>query len=604
MKPVFLARDAWVPAAAILLILAGCGGGSGDGDDGDDGVTDPLHPLTEYDPRWGTIGTFAAATECAVCHRASVDTDPDVPAVLRYPLEDDGEDVSPPTQWQHSMMSQSLSDPYFLATLEEETHLFPELAGLIEDICLKCHAPMGRTHAYHTGSDLDADGYYRLDTALESDISREGGSCTSCHQIVDDGGLGTTTFSGDYTISATDRMIYGQYLDPPLQPMRRSLDYTAAFGAHMAGSGHCATCHVLFTPTLDADTGAPTGRQFLEQGVYFEWQNSVYVTGREQAAECQDCHMPDPDPGSYATRLAVRTDGSVNVSWPERGPEPPFHEHRMLGTNAHMMAILRDFRDVLGLESSTTPAGFDEQISQTRAFLETAAELEVADARLDDSTLAVDVTVRNRSGHKLPTSFPSRRVWLNLLVSDSTGAQVFDSGTPDSNGLISGDLAALGNGCLDTSKPADFDNTPCFQPHRDVITDDSQVAIYEPVLADTNSNTTYVLLKASHLLKDNRLPPEGFGVTPPPENIRPVGIAGDADFNIDASGEDTVHYRIDTRGYQPPFSIRARLLYQAVRPAFAQSLKAEGDHIERFHAMLEDHPPAVEQIAELAVDVP
>jgi ferredoxin len=523
--------------------------------------------------------------------------------VLRAPLEDSGRDVSPPTQWRHTMMAQSLNDPYYLANVEEETHTFPELAGLIEDICLTCHAPMARTHAHQTGVNLDASGHYRLDVALEEDIAREGGSCSSCHQITDDGGLGETTFSGQFTISATDRVIYGQYQNPVAGPMVRFSGYAPSYGAHMADSGHCATCHVLFTPTLDADTHQPTGEEFLEQGVYFEWENSVYATGREKEQQCQDCHMPDPEPGSYATRLAVRPDGTVNTSWPQRGPVPAFHEHTMIGANSHMLSILRDFSDVMGIESSTSTAGFDAQIDATRDFLRTAADLEVTTAAVVDGTLEIDLAVINRSGHKLPTSFPSRRVWVNLRVTDGSGNVVFDSGSPDSRGRISSDGAALTTECLADNKPADFNSAACFEPHRDVIRDDAQVAIYEPVLGDTNGNITYVLLKAARYIKDNRVPPEGFTIAAQHPDTANIGTGGDADFNANAAGMDTVHYRIALNGRTGPFGIDARLLYQTVRPAFAEALHFEGQHIARFKAMLEEHPPLVEQLAIVNLDI-
>jgi hypothetical protein len=313
--------------------------------------------------------------------------------------------------------------------------------------------------------------------------------------------------------------------------------------------------------------------------------------------------MPDPEPGIYATRLALRPDGTVNTSWPERGPVPAYHEHSMIGANTYMLGILRDFSDVMGIESSTSTAGFDAQIGATRDFLRTAADLAVTAAAVVDGTLEIDLTVINRSGHKLPTSFPSRRVWVNLRVTDASGSVVFDSGTPDSRGRISTDGAALASECLADSKPADFDTAACFEPHRDVIRDDAQIAIYEPVLGDTNGNITYVLLKAASYIKDNRVPPEGFTIEVQHPDTANIGTAGDADFNANAAGRDTVHYRIALNGSPGPFSVDARLLYQAVRPAFAEALHFEGQHIARFKAMLADHPPEVEQLAAVNLDV-
>jgi hypothetical protein len=70
-----------------------------------------------YNPDWGAVGVFTDAVTCSGCHRASNDMDPAIAAVMRLPLQDDGVDISPGTQWRHSMMGQAFSDPYFRATV-------------------------------------------------------------------------------------------------------------------------------------------------------------------------------------------------------------------------------------------------------------------------------------------------------------------------------------------------------------------------------------------------------------------------------------------------------------------------------------------------------
>jgi hypothetical protein len=66
-----------------------------------------------FEPDWGTVGVFSAASGCAACHRASPDQDPNLPAVMRDPLQDNGTDISPYRQWQHSVMAHALNDPYW-----------------------------------------------------------------------------------------------------------------------------------------------------------------------------------------------------------------------------------------------------------------------------------------------------------------------------------------------------------------------------------------------------------------------------------------------------------------------------------------------------------
>ena len=311
--------------------------------------------------------------------------------------------------------------------------------------------------------------------------------------------------------------------------------------------------------------------------------------------------MPDPAPGVYGSRIAVRPDGSVNTLWPER---MPFFTHAMTGGNTYLLELLRDNRAALGIEASTSTAGFDTQIELTRELLQTAtASLEITAMRVLDDRLEIDVRVTNRTGHKLPTGFPSRRMWIHLAVHDPNGAPVFESGAPDADGGIGTDTARLAPGCMAPAKPPAFDSSACYEPHRDRIDDPGQVAIYETVLADTNDDITHILLYANRYLKDNRLPPEGFtlaradAIEP---QTRPVGTDGDADFNRDGgegSGTDTVHYHIPHPGVEGRYRIDARLLFQTIQPAFVYGLSSDTDRVNDFKGLYTSSPPSVEALA-------
>jgi hypothetical protein len=568
-----------------------------------------------FDPDWGTLGVFSAATNCAQCHRASTDQDAAVAPVMRYPASDSGTDISPPALWRHSVMAHAFDDPYYRAAVEDEATVLPGLAGFIEDKCLTCHAPMARTHAHMAGVDLVqdascplADGCYRMATAELQDPARAGISCTLCHQVRD-AGLGTpASFSGGFQIAAPGDVeamtLYGPYQNPHqggATLMFNTTGYTPQFGQQMTGSGHCASCHTLYTPVVDIDTGTATGAEFLEQGPFLEWQNSVYTAGGAKATECQGCHMPDPDPGLYRTRIAVRPDGAVNAMWPERSP---FFTHTMAGGNTYLLELLRDNRVPFGIDTSTTVAGFDAQIAATRNLLQTATDLAISRTGIVNDTLTVDVRVANRTGHKFPTSFPSRRAWVHLTVRDATGRAIFESGAADANGRISTDAAHLAAGCLAPDKPAGFDSSVCYEPHRDVIDDPAQVAVYEAVLGDTNAAITYILLYADAYLKDNRLPPEGFTTAQAgaiePQTL-PVGTAGDADFNraggAEGSGTDTVHYRVALAGTSEPYTVDAELLFQSVRPGFVYGLSSNTTRVNDFKTLYQNQPPTVETLA-------
>jgi len=573
----------------------------------------PFNPVTAaYDPDWGTVGVFTDAATCARCHRASTDQDPAITAVMRLPLQDNGQDISPSYQWQHSMMAHAFNDPYFKAAVEDEVSVFPGLAGVIEDKCLTCHTPMAHTHAHQSGTDLvqDAsctlvDGCFRFSTAEQQDHAREGVSCTLCHQIKADN-LGTAaSFSGKFTVADAAAMdaftIYGPYQNPHINPMLNFSGYTPQFGAQVTTSGHCGSCHTLFTPTIDINTGTPTGTGFLEQGPFLEWQNSVYFTGAIKAQQCQDCHMPDPQPGAYQTRIATQPNGTVNNQWPERSP---FFTHSMVGGNTYMLELLRDNRAALEIDNVTTLAGFNEKIAETRNLLVNgAADLTLSQASIAGNEALVDVRITNRTGHKLPTGYPSRRMWLHLTVRDANNQVIFESGAPDAQGHISTDTARLDVDCLARMKPQGFVNGSCYEPHRDMIVDPSQVAIFETVLGDTNDHITHVLLHANSYLKDNRILPEGFTNNLAEPHTLSSGIGNDADFNVlnnqEGSGTDTVHYRVPLNDPAMDHSVEVRLLFQSVQPAFIDGLHANGVHVTGFKQMVAQQPPSVEELASI-----
>ncbi len=543
-----------------------------------------------FNHNWSPAGVFSGAAVCADCHLSNG-------TIMQFDNPDvslSTNDISPGTQWKHSVMANAFNDPYWQAAVEDEVDSFPHLSGFIEDTCTKCHAPMGRTHAYHSDTNLDVEGYYRFDTAKGEDISREGVSCTACHQMQENG-----TDSGGYIISGdtTNKVIFGPYPNPATNPMLSSTTYTPVKSGHVESSEFCASCHTLYTPSLDPGTGAPTGINFLEQGPYLEWQNSVYaVVAGAQEAQCQDCHMPVPT-DTYETTISTRPPGNPPA------PRQPYAQHTLVGGNAHLLEILRDYSTELGIANSTTTPGFNDQIALTRNFLGSAAAVTVSTPATVGNNLEFNIEVSNNAGHKIPSAYPSRRVWLHVVVK-SAGQVIFESGKPDVRGYISTDTARLKADCMSAHKLEGFDSSLCYEPHRDVINDPSQVAIYETVLGDINNNITHTLLQGAKYLKDNRIPPAGFtnskAATIEPQTV-PSGVAGDNDFNCVSTGEgcgaDSVHYQVSTVGQSGPYTIEVRLLYQATQPGFVDGMHNVGDRVNRFKVMYDAVPPSVEELA-------
>lgn len=598
----------------MLLLLSGCGSDSspdGIGPPGDEEIQDDMDPPREdentptdpvtlfqeppFSPDWGHSGAFAGAQTCAPCHRASAA----VPGVMEF----EGRDVSPFSGWRHSLMAQGFADPYFQAKLIHETETLPHLAGLIEDKCLTCHTPMGRTHdLVHSGAVLEGD-HYRLGSALETMYAREAISCTVCHQILPEGLGGASGLSGGYVISPDLRHIHGPFQNPVAGLMLNDVNYTALYGAQMKDSALCATCHTLFTPVVDPDTGEPTGGLFPEQTPYLEWLNSIYSHDDGGLRRCQSCHMPTPAP-DYRTLIATRR-GDLPPPPPLTEREP-FRYHALIGGNTHLLAMLGEFRNVLGLDHSSAE-GFSDKLAETRSQLENrAATVEILEPTFTNGLLEIPVRVTNQTGHKLPTGFPSRRMWIHLRVADAEGGVLFESGDVDAAGRISLDAGHTRPGCLASAKEGTAqDYADCYEPHRDVIESSEQVAVYEAVMGDLHQRVTYVLLYANGYLKDNRLPPIGFDRKQLDADAT-AGVFGlaarDPDFSPDypdlGSGGDLVRYRVMVGEPSGPVTIEARLLFQSIRPAFAEMLGESQDaRVTRFGAMYVQVPPIVEVLA-------
>jgi hypothetical protein len=184
--------------------------------------------------------------------------------------------------------------------------------------------------------------------------------------------------------------------------------------------------------------------------------------------------------------------------------------------------------------------------ARTEEFVRTAAGLDVA-GRLAADTLELTVDVTNKTGHKLPTGFPGRRLWLYVHVTGADGKPVFESGAWDP---ATGELKA-----------------PARQPHRDRISSPAEVAVYETEMATPDGQPTLSLLRAARYAKDNRILPQGFRPNP---QIAPAGVTGDPDF---LPGADRVKYAIPV--HRPgPYTVRVQALYQSVPPSHAAPLDA------------------------------
>jgi hypothetical protein len=493
-------------------------------------------PLLEHED-----GLFSASGSCAICHSEMVD--------------ESGADVSIDTFWRSTMMANAARDPYWQASVQEEILSHPEYQAVIEDTCATCHMPMARFSATTAGGQGQIYEAGFLDEAHElHPLAMDGVSCTLCHQI-EPSNLGEEdSFNGGFAIDpdlpSGERVNYGPFPVKPGQArlMQQVSGFIPVESEHVKQAELCATCHTLYTPTIDA-AGEIVG-QFPEQMAFLEWLNSDY----QDKQSCQACHMPQA------------ADGVVLSSMGQAIPRSPFSKHEFVGGNAYMMTLLSTFGEELGVTASSDQFGASIQRVKDQ-FQNRTARVELADLRQTESQVTADVVVTSQVGHKFPTGFPSRRSWLHLTVQDGQGEVVFESGGFTGEGLIPGN---------------DNDVDPAaYEPHYATITAPDQVQIYEAILHDSEGNVTTTLLKGAGYLKDNRLLPAGFDKESVPDDVAVAGQAGeDRDFT---GGKDRIRYEIEVGDAEGPFTVTVELLYQSIGYRWIDNLaQYEGPEIARF----------------------
>lgn len=452
------------------------------------------------------LALFVPAEECATCHSL---------------LQRAGETrtIAPYALWQGSMMAHAGADPFWKAQMSWEIQQRPEAKLAIEAKCTRCHTP-----------------------ALQAS---EGVNCTVCHQI-EATGLGTkASFTGGFRLNEAKR-IFGPHEDPFVMPMRMHTGYQPVQGKHILDSALCGTCHTVITR-------APDGREFLEQAPYLEWLASDFA---REGKTCQSCHLPvEPEPMYIAHR-------PMGGPFPPTSPRRPFGLHLLIGGNYLVPKMIAELYP--GEETA-----MDRTAERARENLRKSMRLQPR-AQWSGNRLTVDVLVENRTGHKLPTGYPSRRMWLEVTAKDAAGAVLFASGqrTPDA-----------------------------LQRHRGTIRSSDEVMVWEAVMADGAGKPTYTLLTAAQYWKDNRILPRGFRLADWP--VGAVGVDGDSNFQ---PGSDSVRYEVDLGS--KPARVEVRAWYEAIKPGHGAIFEAGATaEMKQFTALYRRHNGAV-TMAEIIVDVP
>ena len=477
----------------------------------------------------------------------------------------DGEDISIGVQWRASVMANSSRDPYWQASIRRETMDHPAATAAIEDKCSTCHMPMQRYQAraeglrgevlkylgtVSSGAAMDEpEGELENARDVKAALAADGVSCTVCHQIKDDNLNQPSSLDGGFLIDVTkpaeERVMFGPFDDPDdgrTRMMHSATGFIPKKVGYLGDSALCASCHTLLTNALD-DKGNPAGT-LPEQMPFQEWQHSDYADKQS----CQSCHM-------------TQVTGKAPITSVHADLHDGVMRHIFVGGNATLLRMLKDHPQELGV--AATPQELEASAQRSEKLLrQEAADLTIANQHLDGRRLSFDVQVLNKTGHKLPTAYPSRRAWLHVTVRDADGRIVFESGAVRPDGSV------VGN---------DNDADPLkFEPHYSRITRPDQVQIYESIMGDFAGRVTTGLLYGTHYLKDNRILPRGFDKASAEPRIAVVGEARqDSRFT---GGSDTVTYDVALPEGSGRVSVSAELLYESIGFRWAHNLEPYQAH--------------------------
>ena len=361
-------------------------------------------------------------------------------------------------------------------------------------------------------------------------LARDGVDCAFCHHISDkdlDPQHLPSTFTGNFRVGPADRL-YGPFPDDSsrdevrTKPMQNALGITPELGKQIAGSEMCGTCHTVFLPVCD-DAGKLAGTAF-EQTTYLEWllssSNTHLGEGGPGAKSCQACHMPH-DYGGKPRRTGIAN--VQGTAYPEADfllpakdvdlPDRPYRRHKLYGLNVFLTAYAQQYPLLLGIRQQDymNPNVIAPLVTGLSSALEVAAketaEVTVGELVWNGDELSAPVTVRNLAGHTLPSGVGFRRLFVEVVVLDASDHALWASGRTNDVGMI---LAGTTDQPLPTETfHAGPDGLP-FQPHRQVITAEDQVQIYEELMQNASLAFTTSFLHRYWVIKDNRLRPAGW----------------------------------------------------------------------------------------------
>jgi hypothetical protein len=449
---------------------------------------------------------FAKVQQCKMCHSKTKNKDAD-----------------PFFSWQGGMMAQAGRDPVFRAAL---TIANQDIEG-VGEFCNRCHFPRG----WLEGRSMPADG---------SKFNREdmhGISCDICHRLVDplseEAAKLIKHVPPDYgnamMVADTANTVRGPYGDG-----KGAMPHETKKSEYHASSSLCATCHNISNPVYATDVNSQPPHSFGHiERTYSEWVLSDFAK-RGSKGTCQSCHYDQVEGGGNASKY-----GSAHRDY--------FVMHGPAGGSTWVQDAVWMLWEGKDLDRKALDMGK----LRSEAMLKKAASLKITFTEAGKGVLRIT----NLTGHKLPSGYPEgRRMWVNLQFMGPNGKILEEKGSyGKKTSTIFGKKAKVRT-LLDPDDATIYEILPGMS--------EAQAKKY----GKTPGKSFHFVLN-DIIVKDNRIPPEGFNNAAFAEHLSaPVG----AEYK-DGQYWDDVHVNLP----EGCVKVTAKLLYQSVSWEYIKFLAEE-----------------------------
>jgi len=312
-------------------------------------------------------------------------------------------------EWRTSMHAYAQHSPVFLAFTAT---VLTNSGGTLGTFCVRCHTPVGIS----AGESAIMPNDKRSEAALDSV------GCISCHATNQPNQDASSVFhvpvAGD-----PEPTIYGPYygsdeLNAPAGLRLIKSPHRSRHADYITQARLCGNCHDVFSPD-----------GFRIEEAFSEWRNGPYARA---GITCQNCHM-GPIPGRPFRQDQLTKDYIVDTTLFPDAPKRYRSSHRFTGPDYSLLTAFG--QSDLGLDNKAFAALGAQLEAQRETLLRNAARMVVRhpEAVLSGSWVKIEVAVTNTgAGHNLPTGFAAeRQIWLEVVVRDGAGHQLYASGTLD-----------------------------------------------------------------------------------------------------------------------------------------------------------------------------